>query len=205
MKRLPNDPKFSVSRTKRTPCAAARLSAKGPGCVKTCTLGECAELFSLFSPFDGACQSGSFLIQRNRNKRSTRFVIETNVLRESSTSEFSHSLGQKRRFDRTPVTSVHPIIADMLGLRRQVRLVPDSEVVPHAKLTSKSGRAALLRSKSAQKSPAETRRLRLGLLGTGVVAANQPASVVRAAVVPTVAAAVLTVVHANRTVVGPDA
>jgi hypothetical protein len=132
-------------------------------------------------------------------------VIETNVLRESSTSEFSHSLGQKRRFDRTPVTSVHPIIADTLGLRRQVRLVPDSEVVPHAKLTSKSGRAALLRSKSAQKSPAETRRLRLGLLGTGVVAANQPASVVRAAVVPTVAAAVLTVVHANRTVVGPDA
>src|SRR3979490_1132375 len=41
-----------------------------PDCVKTCTRGECAELFSLFSPFDGACQSGSFLIQRNRNKRS---------------------------------------------------------------------------------------------------------------------------------------
>jgi hypothetical protein len=40
--------------------------------VKTCTRGECAELFSLFSPFDGVCQSGSFLIQRNRNKRSTR-------------------------------------------------------------------------------------------------------------------------------------
>jgi hypothetical protein len=47
-------------------------TAFDPGRVKTCTRGECAELFSLFSPFDGACQSGSFLIQRNRNKRSTR-------------------------------------------------------------------------------------------------------------------------------------
>ena len=35
-------------------------------------VGPCAELFSLFSSFDGACQSGSFLIQRNRDKRSTR-------------------------------------------------------------------------------------------------------------------------------------
>jgi hypothetical protein len=40
--------------------------------VKTSTRGEVAELFSLFSSFDGACQSGSFLIQRNRDKRSTR-------------------------------------------------------------------------------------------------------------------------------------
>ena len=47
-------------------------SAPGPGCVKTSTRGECAELFSLFSSFDGACQNGSFLIQRNRDKRSTR-------------------------------------------------------------------------------------------------------------------------------------
>jgi len=44
----------------------------GPGCVKTSTRGERAELFSLFSSFDGACQSGSFLIQRHRDKRSTR-------------------------------------------------------------------------------------------------------------------------------------
>src|SRR5437660_12509880 len=48
------------------------MSALGPGCVKTCTSGECAELFSLFSSFDGDCQSGSFLIQRNRDKLSTR-------------------------------------------------------------------------------------------------------------------------------------
>jgi hypothetical protein len=30
------------------------------------------KLFSLFSSFDGDCQSGSFLIQRNRDKLSTR-------------------------------------------------------------------------------------------------------------------------------------
>src|SRR6266436_1215255 len=47
------------------------MSAMGPGCVKTCTNGECAELFSLFSSFDDDCQSGSFLIQRNRDKLST--------------------------------------------------------------------------------------------------------------------------------------
>src|SRR5258707_15245360 len=48
------------------------MSAMGPGCVKTCTSRECAELFSLFSSFDGDCQSGSFVIQRNRDKLSTR-------------------------------------------------------------------------------------------------------------------------------------
>src|SRR5674476_78965 len=42
------------------------------GCVKTCTSRECTELFSLFSSFDGDCQSCSFLIQRNRDKLSTR-------------------------------------------------------------------------------------------------------------------------------------
>src|SRR6476660_7438139 len=46
-----------------------------------------------------------------------------------------------------------------------------------------------------KKSPAETRRLLLGLVGTGVRAANQAASVVRAASVPT---------HADRTLVGPN-
>src|SRR5467141_2063467 len=48
------------------------MSVSGPGCVKTSTRGERAELFSLFSSFDGACQSGSFLIPRYRDKRSTR-------------------------------------------------------------------------------------------------------------------------------------
>jgi hypothetical protein len=44
----------------------------GPGCVKTRSSGECAELSSLFSSFDGDCQSGSFVIQRNGDKLSTR-------------------------------------------------------------------------------------------------------------------------------------
>src|SRR5258708_30143826 len=48
------------------------MSGLGPGCVKTCTSSECAELFSVFSSFDGDCQSGSFVIQRNRDKLSTR-------------------------------------------------------------------------------------------------------------------------------------
>src|SRR5450755_2962752 len=52
-------------------CTASK-SVLGLGCVKTSTRGKRAELFSLFSSFDGACQSGSFLIQCNRDKRSTR-------------------------------------------------------------------------------------------------------------------------------------
>src|SRR3982074_3697059 len=59
-------------RVEQTYDGSADTSGFDPGRVKTCTRGECAELFSLFSPFDGACQSGSFLIQRNRDKRSTR-------------------------------------------------------------------------------------------------------------------------------------
>src|SRR5258705_11846784 len=47
------------------------MSALGPGCVQTCTSRECAELFSLYSSFDGDCQSGSFLIQCNLDKLST--------------------------------------------------------------------------------------------------------------------------------------
>jgi hypothetical protein len=51
---------------------AVHESGSDPGCVKTSTRGECAELSSLFSSFDDACQSGSLLIQRNRDKSSTR-------------------------------------------------------------------------------------------------------------------------------------
>jgi hypothetical protein len=42
------------------------------GCVKTCTREESAELFSLFSSFDGDDQSGSCPIQPSRGKRPTR-------------------------------------------------------------------------------------------------------------------------------------
>jgi len=57
---------------KQTSSGRRPRSPFDPGCVKTCTSRECAELFSFFSPFDGDCQSGSFLIQRNRDKLSTR-------------------------------------------------------------------------------------------------------------------------------------
>jgi hypothetical protein len=48
------------------------MSAMGPGCVKTSTSRERAELFSLFAFFDGARQRYSFLIELIRGKRSTR-------------------------------------------------------------------------------------------------------------------------------------
>jgi hypothetical protein len=48
------------------------MSEVGPGCVKTSTSRERAELFSLFAFFDGARQRCSFLIQLIRGKRSTR-------------------------------------------------------------------------------------------------------------------------------------
>jgi hypothetical protein len=50
-------------------------------------------------------------------------VIETNVLRESSTSKFSHSLGQKRKCPGSRGTSVLPSGADIVSLPRHVRWV----------------------------------------------------------------------------------
>jgi hypothetical protein len=47
-------------------------AAFDPGCVKTRTSRECAELSSLFSSFDGDCQSRSFVIPRNGYKLSKR-------------------------------------------------------------------------------------------------------------------------------------
>src|SRR5712671_3121149 len=61
-----------LSGEERTSSIRGLRSANDPGCVKTCTSRECAELFSLFSSFDGGCQSGSFLIQPNPDKLSTR-------------------------------------------------------------------------------------------------------------------------------------
>jgi hypothetical protein len=51
---------------------ALSFSGFDPACVKTCPSRECAELFSLFSSFDGDRQGGSFVIERNRDKLSTR-------------------------------------------------------------------------------------------------------------------------------------
>src|SRR6202171_2430029 len=78
----PEEKTDSVGRVPKSPDVLPRscemskirvgMSVPGPGCVKTCASRECAELFSLFSSFDGGCQSGSFVIQRNRDKLSTR-------------------------------------------------------------------------------------------------------------------------------------
>src|SRR3979411_3558504 len=51
---------------------AVRTTRLNPGCVKTCASRERAELFSPFSCFDHDGQCCSFLIQRNRDKLSTR-------------------------------------------------------------------------------------------------------------------------------------
>jgi hypothetical protein len=51
-----------LSSAKRKSNFGAVKSAFDPGCLKTFTRGGRAELFSLFSSFDGSCQSGSFLI-----------------------------------------------------------------------------------------------------------------------------------------------
>jgi hypothetical protein len=48
------------------------MAAYDPGCVKTCPRESRIELRSLVSSFGGTYQSSSFLIQRNRDKRSTR-------------------------------------------------------------------------------------------------------------------------------------
>src|SRR6266566_5314278 len=93
---------------------SAQSPLRGPGCVKTCTSRECAELFSLFSSFDGDCQSGSFLFN----------VIETDFLRASPTSEFSHSLGPQARTSQPCCgISVLPPTTDIERPRRHVRFV----------------------------------------------------------------------------------
>src|SRR5216684_4367658 len=46
-------------------------SETGPGCVKTCASRECAELFSVLSPFYCDWQQCSFPIERNRDNIST--------------------------------------------------------------------------------------------------------------------------------------
>src|SRR5450631_1859752 len=46
-------------------------SVSGSGCVKTCASRECAELFSVLSPFYCDWQQCSFPIERNRDNIST--------------------------------------------------------------------------------------------------------------------------------------
>src|SRR5207249_10440862 len=62
----------SLVELRRTSRFACTCRPRETGCVKTRTSRECAELFSLFSSFDGDCQNGSFVIRRSRDKLSTR-------------------------------------------------------------------------------------------------------------------------------------
>jgi hypothetical protein len=84
------------------------MTASGPGCVKTRTRGECAELFSLSSSFDDDRQSGSFLIRRNRDKLSTRKFGVGVFTQPGSKTDFAEisASGAKRSFIRKqhPVT-----------------------------------------------------------------------------------------------------
>jgi hypothetical protein len=70
---LPSDQLYQTSNNEGQRVAVT-LDTKVPiqGCVKTWTRRERAELFALFSSFDDDWQSASFLIQRNRDKLSTR-------------------------------------------------------------------------------------------------------------------------------------
>src|SRR5258706_1363055 len=90
-------------------------SGVGPGCVKTCTSRECAELFSLFSSFDGDCQSGSFLIQRNRDKLSTR---------KFDVGVFTQPGSKTGKAQCQHMFSALPLRADIAQQSRHVRFVP---------------------------------------------------------------------------------
>src|SRR5258708_7737428 len=75
------DPRL-LSGEQRTSHFKLVTSVDDPACVKTCASRECAELFSPFLLSTVTASVVLFLINQ----------IETNFLRVSSTSEFSHSL-----------------------------------------------------------------------------------------------------------------
>jgi hypothetical protein len=74
----------ALRRRSRRALTLSEREVISPGCVKTSTSRERAELFSLFAFFDGSRQRCSFLIQLIRGKRSTRV--------------FSHGLDPKRTY-----------------------------------------------------------------------------------------------------------
>jgi hypothetical protein len=82
--------RFRIDRKFRTRAGAIARSLLGPACVKTRASGECAELFSPFSSFDCDCQCGSFPIQRNRDKSSTR-KFDVGVFTQAASTSISRS------------------------------------------------------------------------------------------------------------------
>src|SRR5882724_8319180 len=117
------------------------MSESDPGCVKTCTSRECAELFSLFSSFDGDCQSGSFLIQRNRDRLSTR-KPDVGVFTQSGPKPDigSHTSIEPMRFvTLDPCLQIFqsiwhgPVIFQSLCICRQAVDGPPAVRLPHAR------------------------------------------------------------------------
>ena len=97
--------------------STGEMSEMGPGCVKTCTRKECAELFSPFSLSTVTASTVLFLFN----------VIETKFLRASPTWEFSHSLGHLRPKSTTQVTSAAPSRAEIQRTSLVVRFVPQAD------------------------------------------------------------------------------
>src|SRR6266404_3842061 len=109
---------MSVFRAKAENLLALRFSVFDPACVKTCPSRECAELFSLFSSFDGDRQSGSFVIERNRAQRRpvprrtreaqwARTFTQDHQLGPRAAARwaraFARSIGRRLRLGRFPV------------------------------------------------------------------------------------------------------
>ncbi len=110
------------------------VSALGLGRVKTHLSQGRTELFSqLLSP-SRSCQ---------RNRFSTTTKSETEILRASSTSEFSHSLGQKRTFHRSSRKTASPSEADVRYDQFDQRTFGLHLIQPDRQITSARPPAAL--------------------------------------------------------------
>src|SRR5450759_4884608 len=95
-------------------CRARPMSEVGPGCVKTPTLNLRVEFLSQF--------------RRCRTRLHQRLLLgesnEKTILRVLGSSEFSHSLGQKRKCRPVSSMSASPPKADIGDDDCYVRLVP---------------------------------------------------------------------------------
>jgi hypothetical protein len=94
------------------------VSVPGPGCVKTCASRECAELFSVLSPFYCDWQQCSFPIERNRDNISTR-KFDVGVFTQPGSKTEVSRLAWHVRF--------YPSGANIVSLPRHVRMVPTTD------------------------------------------------------------------------------
>src|SRR5258705_11499637 len=94
------------------------MSHMGRGCVKRARAENAQNCFLSFLFSTVTARAVLFLFN----------VIETNFLRASSASEFSHSLGQKRKLARLNGMSGPPSKADIRRKDRHVRYWPMSDI-----------------------------------------------------------------------------